>query len=265
MDEGKPPQPREKMLGEPTVIAILRPPEDAPIDLCELAERARVPLLDEPDPRFAYHLQWSGTRLEVACGAGGRAITVDFEGGPAARRWQQPSSRRDPICRAAGVGKEVSTVLDISAGLGRDAYTLARAGLHVRAVERHPIVAALLTDGLRRLSYTDEPDGASSRLHLRCADAAHVLATLTEADRPDAVYFDPMLPQGKSAQVKKELQFLRALLGTDEDARQMFALARTVARKRTVVKRPLRVAPLAPDPDAQFRSTRGRWDVYLAR
>ena len=41
-------------------------------------------------------------------------------------------------------------VLDLTAGLGRDGFVLASLGASVSMLERHPIVFALLDDGLAR-------------------------------------------------------------------------------------------------------------------
>ena len=67
--------------------------------------------------------------------------------------------------------------------------------------------------------------------------------------------------------MKKEIRLLQDLLGPADDAetRELLALARRTAVRRTVVKRPLRAPELAPDCDARIASQRVRWDVYLAR
>jgi 16S rRNA (guanine1516-N2)-methyltransferase len=41
-------------------------------------------------------------------------------------------------------------VIDGTAGLGKDAFVLAGLGCKVTLVERHPVVVALLADGLAR-------------------------------------------------------------------------------------------------------------------
>ena len=56
--------------------------------------------------------------------------------------------------KAVGIkGSELPSVIDATAGLGRDAFVLASIGCQVRLVERHPVVYLLLQDGLKpRLS-----------------------------------------------------------------------------------------------------------------
>src|SRR5690606_14637508 len=106
------------------------------------------------------------------------------------------SGRGAPLARAIGVGRGVDTVVDATAGLGRDAAALAAAGLSVAMVERHPVLAVLLEDALAR-ARRDAPELAA-RLTFVHADAFDVLAHWSPP--PDAVLIDPMFPdRGKTA------------------------------------------------------------------
>lgn len=121
-------------------------------------------------------------------------------------------------------------------GLGRDAFVLACLGCRVRMFERHPVVAALLEDGLRR-AYADPELGPwlATRLTLHHGSSLSALAQLHSA--PDVVYLDPMFPhRQKSALVKKEMRVFQLLVGADEDADGLLAPA--LALRRVVVKRP---------------------------
>jgi 16S rRNA (guanine1516-N2)-methyltransferase len=93
------------------------------------------------------------------------------------------------------------------------------------------------------------------------------MQALTESQRPDVVYLDPMFPaRSKSAQVKKEMQVFHQLVGTDPDADQLLELARACAKKRVVVKRP-RIAPelAAARPSYTLTGKSNRYDIYVAR
>lgn len=60
--------------------------------------------------------------------------------------------RNQLLAKAVGIkGKDVPTVLDATAGLGKDAFILAALGCRVHMLERSPIVGALLQDGLAHL------------------------------------------------------------------------------------------------------------------
>ena len=80
----------------------------------------------------------------------GRPLFVDFVGGAVGFRRRVAGSRRQPIARAIGLRGDPPTVLDATAGLGRDSFLLACLGCPVVAVERSPVLGALLGDGLTR-------------------------------------------------------------------------------------------------------------------
>ena len=81
----------------------------------------------------------------------------------------------------------------------------------------------------------------------------------------DVIYLDPMFPgEGRTALPKRELQLLRELTGDDDGGAQLLALARTRARRRVVVKRPLHAPALAADVDLCFKGRAVRFDVYLS-
>jgi len=153
--------------------------------------------------------------------------------------------------------------VDATAGLGRDAFVLAAVGCRVRMLERHPVVAALLDDGLQR-GYRDAEMGPwlQERLQLIHASSLAALAGITP--RPDVVYLDPMYPhKQKSALVKKEMRVFQSLVGADNDADGLLMPARTLAKKRVVVKRPDYAPPLADIATRNAVLTKGhRFDIY---
>lgn len=181
-------------------------------------------------------------------------------GGGAARR-------RQPIARAVGMKRGAPSVVDATAGLGRDAWLLASLGCRVLAIERCRILAVMLRDALERAGR--EPGRASviaARISLQTGDAREVLRALAANDRPDVVYLDPMFPaERKSALAKKELRMLRRLVGDDADAGELLGAARSVARERVVVKRLLRAAPLGASPTVSYKGKIARYDVYVTR
>ncbi|HZL99700.1 MAG TPA: class I SAM-dependent methyltransferase, partial [Planctomycetota bacterium] len=156
------------------------------------------------------------------------------------------------------------TLVDATAGLGRDAFRLASLGVRVTAIERSPVVAALLADGLRRaVAGPATAAAAARRLELLGGDSRELLRRLPP---PDVVLVDPMYPASrKAAAPGKELALLRRLLGADADSGELLAAARDVALRRVVVKRRAHDPPLdgiRPDLSVSGRST--RFDVYLA-
>jgi len=168
------------------------------------------------------------------------------------------------VAKAVGVKSGyLPDVVDATAGLGRDAFVLAAIGCRVRMLERHPIVAALLDDGLQR-GYQDAEIGGwlRERLTLIHAPSAQALGDITPA--PDVVYLDPMYPhRQKSAMVKKEMRVFQSLVGADEDADALLEPARRLAKKRIVVKRPDYAPPLAGVATQSAVVTKShRFDIY---
>jgi len=175
------------------------------------------------------------------------------------------AGRRRDLARAMGLSQGAEgSVVDATAGLGRDAFRLASLGCPVIAVERSPPVAALLADGLRRAAASSGAAAtAARRIRLVPGDARQVL----HADpAPDVVLIDPMYPPArKQAAPGKELALLRRLIGFDDDAGELLATARAVARRRVVVKRRAHDPPLdGASPDRSWTGRSTRFDVYLA-
>ena len=129
-------------------------------------------------------------------------------------------------------------------------------------VERSPVVAALLEDGLRRLA--DAAPELYSRFALVHGHSPDVMKNW-QGDVIDAIYLDPMFPhRKKSALVKKEMRLFQQLLGPDEDADELLAPARALAKKRVVVKRPNAADVLAGvQPSMAITSKKHRFDVYI--
>merc|ERR1711991_658176 len=132
------------------------------------------------------------------------AIFVDLAGGAVAHRRKFGGGKGQSIAKAAGLNKGATPrVLDGTAGLGRDAFVLASLGCHVQMIERNPVVATLLDDGLKRAKLDPEIGGwvseRMSLLHCSSLEALEVLAdepNKLDQDfvRPDVIYLDPMYP-----------------------------------------------------------------------
>ena len=146
-------------------------------------------------------------------------------------------------------------ILDVTGGWGRDATLLARCGAEVVVLERQPVMAALLADGLERLG------SGPLQLSLIHADALDYLSGLTPEDYPDVIYIDPMHPERrKSALVKKDMQALQRLFGADADAQLLIATAIEKTRKKVVVKWPQGLPLLQPNESMPGKTV--RFDIY---
>ncbi len=192
-------------------------------------------------------------------------LFVDFLGGTIEYRRRHTTSRKEGIARAAGLkGGAPPVVLDLTAGLGRDGFILAGLGCTVSMVERSPVVAALLADGIERAKQEPALAGIMARISLIAGESLEILRTWQGA-RPEVICIDPMYPhRSKSALVKKEMRLLRLLVGDDEDSDALLRAALGVATRRVVVKRP-RLAPALSGPEPNFTTSgkNSRFDVYL--
>ncbi|MGE9552562.1 16S rRNA (guanine(1516)-N(2))-methyltransferase RsmJ [Erwinia amylovora] len=191
-------------------------------------------------------------------------IFVDFVEGPMAHRRRFGGGRGEAVAKAVGIkGSYLPAVIDATAGLGRDAFVLASLGCRVQMLERHPVVAALLDDGLQR-GYQNTEIGGWLRERLTLIHASSLAALGDISEKPDVVYLDPMYPhKQKSALVKKEMRVFQTLVGADEDADGLLAPARQLAKKRVVVKRPDYAPPLAGVTTQSAVVTKShRFDIY---
>lgn len=180
--------------------------------------------------------------------------------------WRRKSGvGREDLLRAIGVKSEVPpSVLDLTAGLGRDAFLLAGRGCRVVLVERSAVMAALLHDALQRGALHPDTEAACQRMVLLEKGAFEAMQAWS-GEAPDVIYLDPMYPEhGTSALPHKEMRWLRELVGEDADADVLLAPALLLAHKRVVVKRPLKAPDLAGvAPHHRHRGRAVRFDVYL--
>jgi len=230
----------------------------------QLHQELDLPLLATPSPQFLYLLVLTDHRIELRLtNSKTQPVYVDFLSAAAQYRRLKSNRKNELIAKAVGIkGKEKPSVLDATAGLGQDGFILANLGCPVHCLERSPVIAALLQDGIDRFLKS-----ASTKisLSLTAVDAILYLQQLDEAEFPDVIYLDPMFPtRQKSALVKKEMRVLRDIVGYDQDTALLLAQALQVAKKRVVVKRP-RLAPavIGKSPDLVLEGSSCRFDVYF--
>ena len=190
-------------------------------------------------------------------------VRVDFGAGD--MRHRRRAGQNELLGRAVGVGKRDNlSVIDATAGLGRDSFVLADLGCQVMMLERSTVAFALLRNGLDRGLASDDGwlQDTCSRLRLQCVDSIAYLASTPVT--ADVIYLDPMFPERqKSARVRKEMWIFQELLGKDQDSEELLAAAVGRASYRVVVKRPAR-APALPGraPGFAIGGRKVRFDVY---
>ena len=226
------------------------------------ARRLGLPL--EGDSEFALQLGEDGLQLvELGPHAPG-PVRVDFVEGAVAHRRLFGGGTGQMIAKAVGVQAGVRPrVLDATAGLGRDAFILASLGCEMTLMERHPLIAALLEDGLARATLDREVAAITARMQLLTGNAIELMRAW-QGEPPQVIYLDPMFPhRDKSALVKKEMRLFRPFVGDDLDAPALLEAALQLATHRVVVKRP-RKAPLieGAKPGYALEGKSSRYDIY---
>jgi 16S rRNA (guanine1516-N2)-methyltransferase len=165
-------------------------------------------------------------------------LSIDFLEPLWLKRFQKVHNETQLIKRAIGMPpSENILVWDATAGLGRDAMVLASLGYRVISVERSAAVYSLLKDAYERALHSEELKEILPRLTFIFGDSKELLENLTEVERPEIIYLDPMYPTSKkSAQPRKEMQILRKILGSDENLKELLAIAKKTATKKVIVK-----------------------------
>ncbi|MBB5191142.1 16S rRNA (guanine1516-N2)-methyltransferase [Silvimonas terrae] len=230
-----------------------------------LAAQFDLPLL-ESAPATGHYLVWDRERLALAEAGEKARVEVDLLEGAQAHRRKFGGGRGQPVAKAVGLkAGNTPTVLDATAGLGRDAFVLATLGCTVDMLERNPVACALLADGMRRGTEDAAIAQIVARMRLQQQDARNWLPEHGQPASYDVVYLDPMFPEpDKRARAKKDMHAFQTLIGGDADADVLLAPARRIARQRVVVKRP-RTAPwlAGVKPDFCFDGESTRFDAYL--
>lgn len=152
------------------------------------------------------------------------------------------------------IGKEPSQLVwDLTGGTGRDALSFYLWGHTVHIFERNLVVAALLTDALRRA-----PE-LKSKIQITFGEGMN--SPMNET--PSAIYYDPMFPaEVKKSRPKKEMALFKVLTNRDEDQEEVLNWALNSGAKRIILKRPVKAGESSPKPTASFKGKTIRFDLW---
>ncbi len=196
-----------------------------------------------------------------------KPFVLDFLQGKIHSRRTKTSVHKELLAKAIGITKQKNKVVfDLTAGWGNDAFIMACLGAKVTMIERSPIIGALLKDAWQRA----QQDTFVQQLTWRFLemDSFDFLQQLAHKDYPQVIYLDPMFPERKkSALVKKEMQLLQQIIGTESDSGALLELALTKAKERVVVKRPRLAGPLIENKqrDLIISGKAMRFDIYFIK
>lgn len=227
-----------------------------------LANELGLPHAGEAE--FALQLGGSGLQLQELGPDASGPVRVDFVEGALAHRRQQGGGNGQMIAKAVGIQPGIRpTILDATAGLGRDAFVLAQLGCSVTLIERQALIAALLADGLRRALLDLEVEPIIRRMHFRIGNAIELMEAWS-GDPPQVIYLDPMFQhREKNSLVKKEMRIFRPLVGGDDDAPELLKAALALATHRMVVKRPRKAPSVGgKKPGYTLEGKSSRFDIY---
>ena len=248
-------------------IAVAASPQIFSGKLRQLADAVSLPLFDGVGD-YAYLLYLTADHLQLRSLIEPQInpLYVDFVDGKNRHRRLYGGGRGQHLARAIGLKKYPHpVVVDATAGLGRDAFVLATLGCRVTMLERSAVIAALLRDGLQHAQDVDDEAvrNIAQQMQLVHADAITWLESNT--GMADVIYLDPMFPgRKKSAQVKKEMRFFQDIVGRDQDSGELLYAAINAARRRVVIKRPVRSGYVEESrPDFSITGKTTRYDIYL--
>src|SRR5690606_17225345 len=225
---------------------------------------SRLGLALEGEADFALQLGDDGLQLVELGDKAPGPVRVDFVEGAAAHRRQFGGGSGQMIAKAVGVQAGIRPrILDATAGLGRDAFVLASLGCDMTLIERQPLVAALLEDGLQRALRDLEVAPIVARMRLLNGNAIELMRAW-QGEAPQLIYLDPMFPhRDKSALVKKEMRLFRPFVGDDLDAPALLEAALALATHRVVVKRPRKAPSIGGSkPGYVLEGKSSRYDIY---
>lgn len=170
--------------------------------------------------------------------------------------FQTHSLRDEVLARAIGVkGGERPRVLDLTAGLLGDSLLFLAFGCRVTALERNPVVGFLIRSALANARH--------ERLQNFQFIESDASCYLNSSSGEEVIFFDPMFEDANAkSSPKKEMRIFRNLVGQDLDAKTIFSLAESKA-KRLVVKRPRLSVALSAQRAVEFTGKATRYDVYF--
>ncbi len=190
------------------------------------------------------------------------SLNLDFRQGN--YRYRQQAIGKEPLLNAVKIQKKLpKTLIDATPGVLKDSFMLANRGIQITAIERNPLLYIMVRKALSHINSNTNSLTNSIIIDYHFGDAKDLLPNF----HADIIYLDPMYPaKRKSAQVKKEMQILHQVIGTDSDSDDLFHIAKQQST-RLVIKRPSYATPIADSKPSFSYSTdkRGatRFDIYL--
>lgn len=191
-------------------------------------------------------------------------LFIDFNSNKILNRIDSKSKKCSVVQAIEGRSKEKLRILDTTAGLGRDTFTLASRGHLVTSIEKDIYIYLLLYDALHRASHIDSISHIAKNITLVNLDSNKYILTTNQVF--DCIYVDPMFPpRRKSAKVKQGMQVLHEIAFNDENHNTLLLknILETKKAKKIIVKRPIHAELLYnKKPSSQLKGKTNRFDIY---
>ena len=143
----------------------------------------------------------NGLQLAEAQSGHQKTIYLDFSTAPVFRTPQ----RRFLLHRAVG-SHRCPQLIDATAGFGSDSIALAANGCRVIAIERNPVVMAMLTDArTRAIAAGGHSAEAAARLSLQSGEALQFIAGQMPRSGTDVIYLDPMFSPAQQISLESQI------------------------------------------------------------
>ena len=180
-----------------------------------------------------------------------KPLCVDFTSKKIIHRLQSPQKYQEPLIKAIGIKPNKSlTILDATAGLGRDGFMMAALGAKVILLERNNVIFQLLEDGIKRAKNNTNTKNnekvtrnliniqqTANNMYLIDGDSIKQIPTLSVKYKPDIIYLDPMFSDLKSKSLpQKEMSILRMVAKDDDmlDCNELLNIALSNVKKVVV-------------------------------
>lgn len=203
--------------------------------------------------------------------------SIDFLEPTIISRVDSKTINRENLVRAVRGRKsnnKIISVLDGTAGLGRDAFLLAASGCNVIAIENLKVIFFLLREALQRISSSgNKLSFIAERLQFKYGDSIDHMNKLS-GTYPDVIYLDPMYSSSssrglkKTASTKKSIKILQDIYSyqikyKNSNHNMMLKLALSIAKTKVVVKRPPNSDFLeGVKPASSLTGKTARFDIY---
>lgn len=209
---------------------------------------------------FLPMLHWQNNCLSWHDSAFKNPFSVDFSGSKIVKRMR--NYQHEALIRAVRIKQERYTICDATAGFGEDGMILSQLSQPLTMLEKNPVIAALLLNGLLR--YFKIPDRRPTSINDLNRNLTFTFDDSIEhlqSHQYDVVYLDPMFKGGYKGQIKKKAQVLNQL-AKDFDDEALLNVALSAANHKVVVKRAAKANFLLKKPHYSIKAGVVRFDVY---